>query len=131
MAKGEVSAAGGRPTSTWGGVGPIAQGRVARKLPLSVNGSVNLPNWGRTVRLTQCGENETKDPLKGSRGERLKNEPNGLKGELRISPVGKWAGDGEKSSVVMMRFPAPLHRGGAEGEDGWKSTPFGRLETRK
>lgn len=72
-------------------------GKGGQEAPcLSVNGSVNLPSWGRTGRLTQCGENEMKDPLKGSQGERLKNEPNGLKGELRIRPVGRWAGDGEK-----------------------------------
>lgn len=104
-------------------------GKGGQEAPcLSVNGSVNLPSWGRTGRLTQCGENEMKDPLKGSQGERLKNEPNGLKGELRIRPVGRWAGDGEKS-VAMMQFPAPLHRGGAEGEDGWKLTPRHRTNS--
>ena len=94
--RGWVSAAQERPTTTWAGrVQRTGRGWLGS--PISFEQWItDLPISGRQTCMTDGGVGaEVEDSLKGSLGGGYgqKKEPTALKGMLRISVEGRWAGD--------------------------------------
>ena len=115
MGKGGVSAAQERPTTTWAGrVQRTGRGWLGS--PISFEQWItDLPISGRQTCMTDGGVGaEVEDSLKGSLGGGYgqKKEPTALKGMLRISVEGRWAGDREK--ISLRAVTDSLHLDGAE-----------------
>lgn len=74
---------------------------MARKSHLFEQWITDLPISGRQTCMTDGGVGaEVEDSLKGSLGGGYgQKEPTALKGMLRISVEGRWAGDREKISL--------------------------------
>lgn len=121
LGQGGVSAAEERPTCTWAGGGPSAQGGMAGKLSPFSKWECGSPYFGQGWNTDPAGAAEAEDHLKGSQGEEQgqNDEPTVPKGVARTRAAETWAGDGEESQGDAARISCTKKGGGVQNSE-WR-----------